>query len=644
MKKLLIVSCLFAQVCLAQTSQIDSLKQGLVTLQKQPLSRDRDSVACYFNKKLMEAYTDIQVDSALQYNAALITLCQRQHFQQGLVKAYIYAGYLNRVKGADFESIRLLYKALLIAEKQNDNRQIAYIYYSIAHSYYNLNNYRKSLNFCEKGLALLKKYPDIQTEMEILNVYGSNYKQRKEYTLALKQYLKFYSIAKASRERWYEAQSLHEIGWAYEGLDQLDKAAVYYQNALKLAQSTKSFDLESSILLNLIGLFMKQHKWEKALQYSLNVQKQSVTMKNTSTLLETQEKLHRIYKKLGRTRESLEAYEHYITLKDSLNRETTEARIETLQAQYENVQHENTLKNQQVQLLSQQNKNQQLAQTRNSLFVGFLGILLATGLLFWNNRKLQAKNRQINQQKILLENAQEQLAGLNQSLEQRVQERTRELSEANSELVRKNEEIKEALFKGQTIERKRVAIELHENLSSLLSALNMSIQGINPKSLPEHEQIIYQNIRLMMGNAYAEVRNISHNILPNDLENEGLCNVLTKLISKLNTNALIHFTLHTTLPIERLPSIIEFNLYSIVLELINNVIRHSQATEALIQLHQTSADVKLTVLDNGRGIQPKFEQGIGLQNIQSRLDALGGTFQAMANKPFGTIISVQIPV
>ncbi|GAB3998688.1 hypothetical protein GCM10028807_47040 [Spirosoma daeguense] len=578
------------------------------------------------------------------YNARLVQICQRQNYQQSVIDVYVYAGYLNRIKGSDFEGISQLYKALVIAERKKLYPKIAYIYYSLGHSYYNLNQYTQSMNFCKKGLALLKKYHDPITEMEILNIYGANYRRKKDYPLTLEQYQRFYKIAQQVKETWYEAEGLHEIGWTYQAMHQFKKAYDHYQQALKLARSTGSFDLEASILLNLAGLLMAEEKWLQAQQYCLHLQKRSSRIKNTSVLLDAHNKLYIIYKKLGRHRESLRTYEQYNVLKDSLNRETNEKRIEALQAQYENSQKESQLKQQQVLLLSQQNKNQELSQARNMLFAGLLGILLISGLLFWNNRRLKGKNQQIIQQAILLENARKQLSDWNQSLESRVEERTKELSEANDELIRKNHEIKEALFQGQAIERKRVAIELHDNLSSLLSALNMSIQGIDPRGLTSKEQVIYQNIRQMMGNAYAEVRNISHNILPIELMQGGLNKAMESLITRLNENTKIHFHLRTNLLNDRLPAEIEFNIYSITLELINNIIKHANASNAIIQLEQRQEEIDLIVVDNGHGINNNtFHKGIGMQNIQSRLDALGGAMKIGTTLMGGTSITITIP-
>ncbi len=640
----LFLGLLLSQAALAQTHQIDSLKRGLAQVRRQATPATADSLALPYLDELMRAYSFIQIDSSLAYNSRVMQLHQRHKNNMGLLGTSVYTAYLYRLKGQNFDGILWLYKALVIAEHTHQNTSIGYIYYSIAHAYVELGDYKKSMSFCEKGLAWIRKYPSLMTEVNILNIYGENYRQQKKYSQALQQYKKMYALANSEKMTFEEAQSLHAIGIVYQEIGQLSKAILYYEKALPLAKKTNDFDLEGHILLDFSKLRMKQRQWSTALIYTLMVVRKSRQIHDMVLLSDAQNQLHDIYKNTGKPDKALAVYEQYITLKDSLSRQTNQIRLDGLQARYDNIQKENTVKKQQVQLLLEQKNSQQLASARNGLFFGIFSIIIVAGLLLWNNQRLMAKNKQISEQSTLLANAQTELANLNQSLEVKVAERTRELSNANTELIQKNEEIRVALFKGQTIERKRVAIELHDNLSSLLSAINFSIQGINPKGLPEREQVVYRNIRHMITNAYAEVRNISHNILPAELEQAGLYNALTGMITKLNQNTPVRFTLETNFTEPRLSTEIEFNLYSISLELINNVIRHAQATEAAVCLTRTVKGVGLSVIDNGKGFVSSPKPGVGLQNIQSRLDALGGTCQIAANQPVGTAIHVEIPV
>ncbi|QHW00597.1 tetratricopeptide repeat-containing sensor histidine kinase [Spirosoma endbachense] len=645
MKNLLLFFCLVAQVGFSQTHRLDSLKKELGELQKQPDGYAKDTLIYRMIKVVMNDYVDVNLDSSVHYNTLMIKLCRAPTLQKELIYAYQFAGFLYEVKGDHYQSIEFHYKALLLAEKLKQYNRLAMSYGSLAHAYASLKEYSKATVLSKQGLSVLKMHPDARARQSILNVLGSVYRDQGKLKDALKTNQELYELAKANGDEWTESQGLHALGWVYKAMGDMPKALDHFQKALALSRKIGSIDLEGSILLNISDLYIRQSNWQAALRYSRLAKQRALQVNNSSVVVEAEELLYKIYKNTGESAKALKAHENFASLKDSLSKERTKQRIESLQAQYDNVQKENTLQKQQVQLLAQQNQNQQLATTRNGLFLGIAAVLFIAALLFWNNRRLQTKNQEINRQSALLENARKQLAEINKTLETRVEERTLELVNANRELTTKNEEIKEALFKGQTIERKRVAIELHDNLSSLLSAVNMSIQYLNPKNLSESEQSVYQNVKLLIQNAYAEVRNISHNILPAELEKEGLVKTLTALVGKLNQNSPLQFLLTIEHLAERLPIGIEFNVYTIVLELINNVIKHAKATTVGISLCRTESGIHLSVTDNGIGLgQSHDKRGIGLKNIVTRLESLGGTFDTNLPEEKGTRIVIKIPI
>jgi signal transduction histidine kinase len=338
----------------------------------------------------------------------------------------------------------------------------------------------------------------------------------------------------------------------------------------------------------------------------------------------------------------LKYHEKYMTLKDSLSTESTQSRIRSLQFEYDNTLKESQLQKQNIELLEEKTQKQQISQTRNLFLLGGILALALAGILFWNNRKLNLKNRQIESQKTQIMLAQEQLENANQNLEYRVMQRTQELALANNEIIHKNEEIKTALFTGQSIERKRVASELHDNVSSLLSAVNMSMQAISGKTLTETDQKIYQNVREMIKSAYSEVRNISHNIMPAGLEKDGLLSTIEQLLEKINLNKQLSFSLESKGMEKRLPVQIELNVYSIVLELINNIIKHSEATTATISMMNQDDIFSLQVKDNGIGIHGNSGNGMG--NIKSRIEALNGSFTFDSEHKKGAKFDIKIPL
>ncbi|MDF7821664.1 7TM diverse intracellular signaling domain-containing protein [Runella sp. MFBS21] len=209
-------------------------------------------------------------------------------------------------------------------------------------------------------------------------------------------------------------------------------------------------------------------------------------------------------------------------------------------------------------------------------------------------------------------------------------------------LKSQNKEISEALLRGQTLERKRVAADLHDSLGGTLSAMRWTLSSFNPEGLTPQERQVYEGLVEMTKDAHQRVRFLSHNLVPEDLEKDGLGLSLQKLVDKLNRNNRTTFYLDIGLE-ERLNHKTEFEFYSICLELINNVIKHANATEARIKLQRSGGYVHLEIFDNGKGINPHTTQGKGMQNIQDRISSLKGTWQIESNTR-GTFVSAQVPI
>ncbi len=219
----------------------------------------------------------------------------------------------------------------------------------------------------------------------------------------------------------------------------------------------------------------------------------------------------------------------------------------------------------------------------------------------------------------------------------------RKMHRKNIELARKNQEILDAHFKGQHFERKRVASELHDNLSSLLAATKLSIQVLDPSALPPNEQKLFQSVLDMMDTACNEVRYIAHNMMPVNLERQGLPAALESLVAKLNQTGIITFELTNIDPRLPLDKVTAFNIYSIVLECCNNILRHSRATRAAILFKVTEKELHLLISDNGKGIPDTKKDGMGIRNVNERIESLRGTLEVQTSGE-GTSFWFAIPL
>ncbi len=241
--------------------------------------------------------------------------------------------------------------------------------------------------------------------------------------------------------------------------------------------------------------------------------------------------------------------------------------------------------------------------------------------------------QQLEQLNTLKENA-------NLELMQKVEEKTQELS-------LKQNEVKKALIWGEEQERKRVAQELHDGMGSLLSTLRLNAESIdlNDKGLSDKEYFAYQNVIELIDKACSELRNISHNMMPTGLDQFGLVQQLISIVRKINTSETVKVSLDTFGMESRLNKDIELSIYRICLELINNIIKHSKAKNATIQLIRNKNILNIIIEDDGIGFDiNSINEGLGLTSIRSRVDAFNGTITIDSNNQRGTTCIIELPI
>lgn len=216
------------------------------------------------------------------------------------------------------------------------------------------------------------------------------------------------------------------------------------------------------------------------------------------------------------------------------------------------------------------------------------------------------------------------------------------LRKNNEELASKNAAISAALLQGQATERKRLADDLHDNLGSTMSALRWSMEAINPQKLSPQEQEVYKHVQSTIAQAHDQVRLLSHNLLPEELEKQGLWEALQQLVRKLNRNTPVKWSLTLPQNPPRFDAKTEFELYSIVLELTNNTLKHAQATEGKVECRVQNGECRMVVSDNGVGMAEKRINGKGMNSVESRVKSLNGQLRIHTQADEGTRFEVGI--
>jgi signal transduction histidine kinase len=554
-----------------------------------------------FNNLAMLYTIYARPDSSLRYLLASLRISKTLNNTSVTAKCYlnIASAYLNRANYA--LSIRYYLEALNHFEKIKDVSKIAMTDHCIGIAYYLMRNYQLSLtyynNAIDKALSLGKP----ERAGYSYNGVGVVYKELKEYDTALYYLEQARSLALKTNDKTLLSHSLSNLGEIYSirGIDA--KAFDYLLQAAKIQAETGDHRglAETHILTG--QLYLKKNNFKAAL-VSFGLAHQLAQRAGFTDLLKNSWKgesdaNHGLHK----DEEALTAYREYSNIKDSLYTSESTKQIAEMQTKYntEKKEHENILL-QQENVLKNLQLNEQKKQKYSIVILSIL--ILLTMFIFYNRYRLKQKN-------ILLE------------------ERTLRAK---------------AVLMVQEEEKEKLSKDLHDGVGSLLSLIKLNVSALETASLPEKK--IIEQTKDLAGKAIIEVRQVSHQLAPGLLAIAGLEAALTELVAQINSLGVLTMQLQfensLTIPREA-----ELNIFRIIQEAVNNIVKHSEATEASIRFHQQNKNVVVDVKDNGKGFDltnPLHARGNGLRNLSNRAGLLNGILEINTSPGKGTHLIIRL--
>ena len=163
----------------------------------------------------------------------------------------------------------------------------------------------------------------------------------------------------------------------------------------------------------------------------------------------------------------------------------------------------------------------------------------------------------------------------------------------------------------------------------------MANQQRNP-DISTQQSVFLAEICQQLEQGMVSVRRMSHDLLPATLQSFGLAQAIKEYIEHVQKHASIHLTFTHPLDLPRFDNEIELALLRVVQELVQNTLKHAQATEAWLCLQLHGSELSLKYQDNGQGLDTEnLTPGLGLKNIHSRVQALKGSFQLYTEEPIG---------
>lgn len=218
---------------------------------------------------------------------------------------------------------------------------------------------------------------------------------------------------------------------------------------------------------------------------------------------------------------------------------------------------------------------------------------------------------------------------------------------AQMEAQRASQELSRKIINAQEQERQRVARDLHDGVNQLLSTAKFRLEGLSSLPPARTDPKVLELVRNVIERALNEVRSISRNLRPSELDDLGLTAALRSLIREFQERSGIRARFNNDLEESTVPQEVELTIYRIAQEALNNVEKHSKARGVSITLScPRNNKVVLVVRDDGKGFVRERHNGggWGLQNMTERASLLNGSVQIESAAGKGTRLSVRIPI
>lgn len=436
----------------------------------------------------------------------------------------------------------------------------------------------------------------------------------KRYDEAKTYFEKTILLQKERNDRIGLVKSYNNIGLLYNELENYELALDYHLQALEMY---KEMDYKKGLALAHLNIGLDQYGLNQHLK-AIDHYEQSAEIASSFDFPETRVKA---FKSLAAVYAAIAQYDsayHYAQLfkehSDSLNMAVNDTQVAELQTKYETEQ-----KEKQIALLSKDNQIAalQLRRTRNLNYAGglstFLAILLAYFL--FQNYKHRRSAREIKIQ-----------------------------HQADQKVMEMEQRILHTVIDTEEKERKRFATDLHDELGPLLSSIMLYLDEIPRVSGKEQEEMVTYTQDLVE-EAIREVRDISHNIMPGAISELGLIRALQAFCEKIERTKAIDVHFENKTEEVRFKPGVEVVLYRVLIELMNNTLKHANADHIHLELIGGSPTLQIQYQDDGNGFDlgkamQDSESGLGLKNIEDRIASLDGKIEIKSEENKGVEVNI----
>ncbi len=652
LRYLLFIFCVTSHCCLSQIPP--SAKQAVESLEKRLGASVTDTSRVNILMDLVGVYREFDLKKATTFSWEGYQLSKKIGYALGLGRGCYNLALIAMVKGDLIRSDSLLTAAEKIFIQLKDTDRRARVFNSRGELNYLKGNYWLAGDYFEKAA---KTYEQLKDTIHYLNCYSnliavlSETENRKKAIVLANAML---PIARKTTDTIQVFYFMEGLVNNLASLGDFTSASAHIPELLQFASRTHDYHIAADIYNTAGAFYLKQKKYELALQalkkaqkkanefgdsfitanvlsslgavyLSLNEKKQAIAYLNRSLVLakqfentraqyETSKLLSEYHARYGDSNKAYTFLLNHLALKDSIRTEAISNHVAYLEAKYESEK-----KQRQIGYLQLNNAEKELIIVkRNQLLllggVGSTAIIIILTLFYRNSVQKQtiSENEQsIQKEQIRFLERQQQIVSL------------------------------QSMVNGQETERTRIAKDLHDGLGGLFSTVKMYLSSLEHEQQHLKESTLFKKSFEMVDTAATEVRRIAHNMMPGVLLKLGLKNALLDLCNNISAGRLLQVSLVLRGMEDRLNASTEIMLYRITQELLNNIVKHANASHAIVQFIRAEDRLSVTVEDDGKGFDTEqvfINKNTGMENIKSRVNYLNGRISIESQQGLGTTI------
>jgi len=489
----------------------------------------------------------------------------------------------------------------------------------ISEIYLNLHNLAKAEEFARKNLSMIEGSKDTGEILSVYNPLIDIYLIKKEPEKAAAYLDKIAPYIPNPIEVQLNYGYYNNRGLVNLLQKNTSTAYLYFQQAYKYAVQGGHKLSIATALGNLSATALTLGNLEAAKGYGLESLARAEEINTKSAKSAALLNMANYYAQIGDTKKAFETSRQAIQMKDSLIDETNLKQINILGAMYETEQKQKEI----LELQSEKDKQAHAVKQKsvlNKVFIAAILVMLVIGYLVQKNYKTAQKIA--NQQQAF------------QKLKIIELEKDKQLLAVD------------AMLKGQEEERSRIAKDLHDGLGGLLSGTKLSFVNVKETLVMTPEHAVYFDKSLsMLDNAIGDLRKVAHNLMPEALVKYGLHDALRDFCDSIQFSSGLNVSYQQFGKKRKLDNTAEVFIYRIVQELVNNVVKHADASEIIVQLTMSPDKVSLAVEDDGKGFNKlRIEQtkGAGIANIKYRVQYFNGTWDIVTSPGNGTSVNIEL--